>query len=112
MPSIALAAVPLVAVAVVGVYGNSICAPCDGNVGRDVFGLHIAPTSPRRVTIAASRVPVRLGGQLSRKFVQRGSSILRWPLTILSTVMRPPMLGAQNQYLPPLALIFGSWLPA
>src|SRR4029079_14569469 len=106
MPSIPLAAVPLVAVALVGVYGPSFCGPCAGSAARDAFGLHAATTSVSRVTIAASIRPSRLGGQLSRKLVQRDSSPLMWPLTMLSTVIRPPMFGAQNQSLPPLLLIF------
>src|SRR6266498_3908230 len=92
MPSIAFAAVPLVAVSVASEYGNSICAPCAGRGARDAFMLQAAPTSPRRVTIAASSKPCRLGGQLSRKFVQRGSSTRRCWST--------------------LALILVSWLAA
>src|SRR5262252_8715325 len=111
MPSMALAAVPLVAVALAGVYGYSICGPCAGSAARDAFGLHAAPISCRRLTIAASSRPCRLGGQLSRKFVQRGSSTLRCWSTTAETLIRLPMLGAQNQSLPPLALIFCSWLP-
>src|SRR3954468_2428966 len=69
MPSIAFAAVPLVAVALARVYGNSICGPCAGKGAREASLLQAAPTSPSRVTIAASIRPCRLGGQLRRKFV-------------------------------------------
>src|SRR5262245_6981076 len=69
MASMALAAVPLVAVAEIGVYGRSMIGACVGSGARLRLGLHAAPTSPRRLTMLASSRPSRLGGQLSTKFV-------------------------------------------
>ena len=69
---------------------------------RRPSGAHLGEAGDDRVV---SR-PSRLGGQLSRKFAHRGSIPRGGSSTITGTLIRPPTLGAQNQSLPPAALIF------
>ena len=85
---------------------TSICGGCAGSGGRAVSGADAAPTSASRDTISGGKRPSRFGGQLSRNFVDSGSIRFRWSVTIAAVVMMPPTLGAQNQSLPPAALIF------
>ena len=69
---------------------------------------HLAePRDDRRV-----QQPLPVGRTVEQEVVQRGSSTRRCWSTMAVTLIRLPMFGAQNQSLPPAALIFVSWLPA